>query len=107
MEPPHNYLRVHSASVVHHADYLNGQDDRALCGAEVLQATALTQVGSADAVCPDCEAKLVTYHLQWWRARAEAATAELDALRAKYPELVQPADTEASGAPVARQRGQR
>ena len=94
MEPPHSYLRELSASVVHHADYLNGLNDRALCGVAVQDSTALTAVGTADAACPDCEAKLVVYHLEWWRARALAATAELDALRAKYRELAPSVDTE-------------
>lgn len=77
--------------MVHHADYLNGLDDRALCGVPVQDPAALTQVDTADALCTDCEAQLVVYHLEWWRSRALAVTAELDALRVKYPELVQPA----------------
>ncbi len=58
--------------------------------------TALTQTDTADAICPDCEAKLVVYHLEWWRARAQAATAELEVLRVKYRELAQSADTESA-----------
>lgn len=80
--------------MVHHADYLNGLDDRALCGVAIQDPTALTQADTADALCPDCEAQVVVYHLEWWRSRALAATAELDALRVQYPELVQSADTE-------------
>jgi hypothetical protein len=38
-------------------------------------------------VCGDCEARLVEYHLKWWREAAEAATAELDELRIKYRKL--------------------
>jgi hypothetical protein len=87
--------------VVHHADYLNGLDDRALCGVAVQDPTALTQVSTGDALCADCEARLVVYHLDWWRSRALAVTAELDALRAKYPELVQPADTKRPDVPAA------
>jgi hypothetical protein len=101
VEPPQSFVREQSASVVHHADYLNGLDDHALCGASLQNPTASTQVDVADARCPDCEARLVTYHLAWWRARALAATAELDALRAKYPELVQSADTGSPDVPAA------
>ncbi|MGZ8749005.1 MAG: hypothetical protein ACXWZ2_18885 [Mycobacterium sp.] len=57
--------------------------------------TTLTQVGSADAICPDCEEKLVPYHLEWWREKALAATVELETLRAKHPELAEfPAQVE-------------
>jgi hypothetical protein len=99
VEPPHSYIRQASASLVHHADYLDRRDDRAFCGAVLKDPTALSQAGDVDAaVCPDCEAKLVVYHLQWWRARALEATAELDVLRIKYREL---APSAAESAPVA------
>jgi hypothetical protein len=86
---------------VHHADYLNALDDHALCGDVLKDPTASTQLDTADALCPDCEARLVVYHLEWWRSRALAVTAELDALRVKYPELVQSADTESPDVPAA------
>lgn len=86
MEPPHSYVRETSASVVHHADYLVRRENHALCGATLENATTLPQAGSTDTICPDCEEKLVLYHLEWWREKALAATAELDALRAKYGE---------------------
>ena len=54
----------------------------------------LTRIGSADAMCPDCEAQLVAYHLDWWRGRAQAATAELEELRVKYRELQEYADAQ-------------
>lgn len=101
MEPPHSYLREPSASVVHHADYLSARDGRALCGVAFQEAIALVETDSADALCPDCEAQLVVYHLEWWRSRALAATAELDALRVKYSELVQSADTDSADVPAA------
>ncbi|MGZ8815132.1 MAG: hypothetical protein ACXWZI_14400 [Mycobacterium sp.] len=95
MEPPHSYVRATSTSVAHHADYLDRREDHALCGAAIENATTLTQVGSADAICPDCEEKLVLYHLEWWREKALAATAELETLRAKHPELAEfPAQVE-------------
>jgi hypothetical protein len=94
VEPPHHYVRETSASVVHHADYLNHRDDHALCGAVLEDATALTRVGSADAMCPDCEVQLVVYHLDWWRGRAQVATAELEELRVKYRELEEYAGTQ-------------
>jgi hypothetical protein len=87
--------------VVHHADYLNALDDHALCGEVFENPIASTQVDTADVVCADCEARLVEYHLEWWRARALAVTAELDALRVKYPELVQSPDTESPDVPTA------
>ncbi len=87
--------------MVHHADYLNTRDDQALCGAALPNATAVTQADTADALCSACEARLVVYHLGWWRARALAATAELEALRVKYPELVQSGDTEPPEPPTA------
>lgn len=71
--------------MAHHADYLERRENHALCGAAIENATTLTQVGDADAICPDCEEKLVFYHLEWWRDKALAATAELEALRAKQP----------------------
>ena len=86
MEPPHSYIREPSASVAHHADYLERRENHALCGAALEAATSPTQLGSADAICPDCEEKLVLYHLEWWREQALAATAELEVLRAKQPE---------------------
>ncbi|RDH78282.1 hypothetical protein DVS77_11925 [Mycolicibacterium moriokaense] len=94
MEPPHRYLREPADSVVHHADYLNARDDHALCGKVFQNASALTQPERADAVCPGCEAQLIGYHLEWWRAKALAATAELEELRAKYHEPEQSAGTE-------------
>jgi hypothetical protein len=88
VEPPHNYVHEASSSVVHHRDYLNRRDDQALCGVDFENPAALVPTTRPVAVCPDCEAKLVEYHLEWWRERAEAATAELDELRVKYRELV-------------------
>jgi hypothetical protein len=85
---------------VHHADYLRARDNHALCGVAIQNATALAEADSADTLCPDCEAQLVVYHLDWWRSQALAATAELEALRAKYPELVQSAGTESACAPA-------
>lgn len=99
MEPPHSYLREHSASVLHHADYLTGLDDHALCGA-TLQNPAAVSMGAADALCPDCEARLTVYHLKWWRKTAIAATEELEALRVRYRELEERTGT-ARPAPAA------
>jgi hypothetical protein len=87
VEPPHTYLQDTSSSVVHHQDYLNRRDDQALCGVAFENPTSLAAVKHG-AVCPDCEVKLVEYHLAWWREKAEAATTELDELRIKYRELV-------------------
>jgi len=81
VEPPHTYIREASASVAHHADYLDRRDNYALCGAAIVVAATLTQ---ADEVCPECEQRLVLYHLEWWREKALAATAEVEALRTKY-----------------------
>lgn len=78
--------------MVHHADYLVRRESHALCGATLENAAPLTQPGSADAICPDCQEKLVLYHLEWWREKALAATADLDALRAQYPEIEKPAE---------------
>ncbi|HEX2283136.1 MAG TPA: hypothetical protein VHG52_15355 [Thermomicrobiales bacterium] len=94
MEPPHSYVRDASASVVHHGDYLNSRDDHALCGLAVENPTTLGGTEQPGAVCPDCEAKLVEYHLVWWRDTARAAMAELDELRSKYRAL---ADRDSSG----------
>lgn len=87
MEPPHNYVHEASSSVVHHQNYLKNRDDQALCGLAFENPAPLDPTFRPAAVCPDCEAKLVEYHLKWWRERAEAATAELDELRVKYREL--------------------
>ncbi|MEO3756845.1 hypothetical protein ABGB19_00935 [Mycobacterium sp. B14F4] len=101
MEPPHSYLRDASASVVHHGDYLNSRDDHALCGIVFENPIKLDQAEPPTAVCGNCETKLVQYHLNWWRERAEAVTAELDALRFKYRQLAGDADDRrASAAPV-------
>jgi hypothetical protein len=89
VEPPHSYIREPSASVAHHTDYLESREDRALCGAAIQNATPLSAIDIAGAICPDCEGKLVLYHLEWWRDKALAATAELEALRAKHPEPAQ------------------
>ena len=89
VEPPHNYLRETSGSVVHHVDYLNSRVDHALCGVAIENQTALTHPGTADAICSDCVAKLDVYHLKWWREKAEAATAELEALRVEYRRLAE------------------
>lgn len=86
VEPPHSYLRDASAAVVHHSDYLNRRDDHALCGLAVEDPVLLER---PSAVCPDCEAKLVEYHLVWWRDRARTVTAELDELRSRYRELLE------------------
>ncbi len=82
--------------MVHHADYLSVRDDRALCGVSLNNPTALGQEDTTETLCPDCEAQLVVYHLQWWRERALASTAELEKLRAKYGELQERTDIERS-----------
>jgi hypothetical protein len=87
VEPPHSYIREPSASVAHHADYLERRENHALCGAAMESATP---ANSPDAICPDCEETLVTYHLAWWREKALTATAALEALRAKYGEETPP-----------------
>jgi hypothetical protein len=79
---------------VHHADYLNRRDDHALCGAALENPVTLSQGVRPVAVCPDCQAKVVEYHLIWWRERAEAASAELVELRAKYRELAEHVDNQ-------------
>ena len=94
VEPPHNYLYETSSSVVHHEDYLNRRNDQALCGVAFENPAPLGPTIRPVAVCPDCEALLVEYHLKWWRARAEAATAELDGLRVKYRELAEHVDNQ-------------
>jgi hypothetical protein len=88
VEPPHTYVHETSSSVVHHGDYLDGRNDHALCGVAFENPAALDTTFRPAEVCPDCESRLVEYHVKWWRERAEAATAELDELRIKYRELV-------------------
>ncbi|MBE1552733.1 hypothetical protein GGC64_006820 [Mycobacterium sp. OAS707] len=92
MEPPHNYVHETSSSVVHHQNYLNHRNDQALCGLVLANAAPLDPTFRPAAVCPDCEARLVEYHVRWWREKAEAATAELEELRVRFRELTQPAD---------------
>jgi hypothetical protein len=87
VEPPHSYLHETSSSVVHHGDYLNRRDDHALCGVALENPAQLGATIHPVTACPDCEAKLIEYHLKWWRERAEATTAELAELRVKYREL--------------------
>jgi hypothetical protein len=102
VEPPHRYVHEASSSVVHHEDYLNRRTDYALCGVVFENPTTLDPTARAVAVCPECEMRLVEYHLKWWRAKAEAATAELDALRVRYEELATYVDDqrpEAAGLP--------
>jgi hypothetical protein len=81
-------------------DYLNRRDDHALCGVALKNPTTLGQTGPSDAVCTDCEAKLVEYHLTWWRKTARAATTELDELRVKYRELAEYADNQGRQLPA-------
>lgn len=84
--------------MVHHGDYLNRRDDHALCGA-ALQHPARHEPDPPSAeICPDCEAKLVEYHLAWWRETALAAVAELEQLRGARREAVVEADTADSAA---------
>jgi hypothetical protein len=94
VEPPHSYVHEASSSVLHHGDYLNRRNDRALCGVVFEKPAQPGPTIRPVAVCPDCEAKLVEYHLKWWRERAEAATAELDELRVKYRELAESVDNQ-------------
>jgi hypothetical protein len=94
VEPPHSYVQETSASVVHHVDYLNDRVDHALCGVAFENPTTLTPTGRSEAICRECEAKLVVYHLEWWRETAKAATAELEALRVKYRELEESTGTQ-------------
>ena len=102
VEPPHTYVRDASASVVHHRDYLTHRDDHALCGTALENATILDQSEPPTALCPDCEAKVVQYHLRWWRERAEAVTAELEELRVEHRKLTEAArDPRASAAHAA------
>jgi hypothetical protein len=91
--PTHRYIRETSAPVLHHVDYLNRREDHALCGIALENPIAQAEAGTP-AVCPDCEAKLTVYHLEWWRETAEAATAELELLRVKYRELEEYVDTQ-------------
>jgi hypothetical protein len=93
VEPPHTYLQDTASLVVHHEDYLNDRRDHALCGVAFVNPAPLDAPIRPAAVCPDCEAKLVEYHLAWWRERAEAATAALDELRIKYRELAERVDS--------------
>jgi hypothetical protein len=79
---------------MHHGDYLNRRDDRALCGVAFENPAPPGPTVDPAAVCPDCAAKVVEYHLKWWRERAEAATAELDGLRVKYRELAEYVDSQ-------------
>jgi hypothetical protein len=102
VEPPHRYVRDTSTSVVHHEDYLDSRDDLALCGTAFQEPTRMSQTARPTAVCPDCEAKLMEYHLMWWRDRARAAMAENDELRTKYRELAENAD-DRHGQPAAAQ----
>ena len=104
MEPPHTYVRDASASVVHHGDYLTNRDGHALCGTEFENPTKLDEGQRPSSVCPECESKLVQYHLVWWRARAETVTAELEELRIKYRTLTggtEAVDTVAKAPPSA------
>jgi len=87
VEPPHNYVHETSSSVVHHQNYLNQRNDQALCGLALEKPAPLDPTFRPAGVCPDCEAKLVEYHLKWWREKAEAATAEIKELRVRYREL--------------------
>jgi hypothetical protein len=87
VEPPHTYLHDTSSSVVHHEDYLTRRKDHALCGVAVENTSQPAPTIRPVEVCADCEAKLVEYHLIWWREKAEAASAELVELRIKYREL--------------------
>ena len=103
MEPPHTYVRDASAAVVHHGDYLTDRAGHALCGTAFENPTTIDEPPGA--VCPACEAKLVEYHLVWWRTRAETVTAELEELRAKYRalsggnEAIEPVAVQSNGAP--------
>ena len=94
VEPPHNYVHEASSSVVHHQDYLNRGSEQPLCGAAFEKPARLDPTIRPVAVCPDCEAKLAEYHLNWWRERAEAAATELDELRVKYRELAEYVDNQ-------------
>jgi hypothetical protein len=87
VEPPHSYLQDPSVSVVHHADYLNALDDHPLCGVALSGPAASVHPDAGATLCPDCEVRLVEYHLSWWRHRAEEATAELEKLRVEHREL--------------------
>jgi len=104
VEPPHSYLHDTSSSVTHHEDYLDPRNNRALCGAMVQNPAQPASTIRPVEVCPDCEAKLVEYHLAWWRDKAEAVSAELSLLQVKYRELVGDPDdrrSEPSGEPQA------
>jgi hypothetical protein len=107
VEPPHRYVRDTSTSVVHHEDYLDSRDDLALCGTAFQEPTRMSQTAQPTAVCPDCEAKLIEYHLIWWRDRARAAMAENDELRIKYRELAGNADDRRSQPAAAHPPAQR
>ena len=75
--------------MVHHCDYLNRRDDHALCGVAFDNPAPLGPTIRPASVCPGCEARLVEYHLKWWREKAETATAELEQLRVKFSELAE------------------
>jgi hypothetical protein len=87
--------------VVHHEDYLTHRADHALCGLVLTSPSAVEPASVPSGICADCEARLIEYHLAWWRERAEAATAELEELRAKYQALTGAGGTKPAPEPVA------
>jgi hypothetical protein len=94
VEPPHSYLHDTASSVVHHEDYLDHRKDHALCGVAVENPAQPAPTIRPVEVCADCEAKLVEYHLIWWRNKAEALSVELAELQVKYHELTGTVDAQ-------------
>ncbi|MDA4107512.1 hypothetical protein [Mycolicibacterium holsaticum] len=92
---------------MHHEDYLTSSDDHALCGITFEGPTRLDRAARPVAVCPDCEARLIEYHLVWWRDKALAALAENDELRIKNRELAASAEDRSAARAAPRPERQR
>jgi len=86
-DPQYILVQDSASSEVHHWDYIDRSDERALCGYRYVARAARAEISDAGNVCQRCEERIATYHARWWREQFEKCNAELEELRAMYGKL--------------------
>ena len=87
-DPLHYYVRDKGSAFAHHWDYARSRPDHALCGYPY-QSPVWEGEARPRAVCRACQALLAPHEARWWRKKAEALQAEVEALTIRIAVLKQ------------------